>query len=72
MLPPPALTDAKAASPDKKAQPSLSEVVEKLQPIEEIAEKIQLKRILTKDEVNALSIALCRDASDSKSKCGIC
>ena len=41
-----------------------------MQPIEEIAEKIHLKRILTKDEVNAISIALSREASDSKSKCG--
>jgi len=69
MLPPPAMTEAKTASPDKKAQP-LSEAVEKLLPIEEIAEKIHLKRILTKNEVNAISIALSREASDSKSKCG--
>ena len=47
-------------------------MVEKLLPIEEIAEKIHFKRILTKNEVNAIGIALSREASDSKSKCGNC
>jgi hypothetical protein len=39
-----------------------------LQPVDEVAEKIRQKRILTRDEVNALSIAVNREASDFKSK----
>jgi hypothetical protein len=65
MMPPPA--KEQATSPDKKGMQA-NETMEKMQPIEELAEKIRLKRILTRDEVNQLSIAVSREASESKSK----
>ena len=66
MIPQPSLQDLnKTASPDKKAQP---ETIEKLSPIDELAEKIRQKRIISREEVNALTIAVTRETADVKSK----
>jgi len=39
-----------------------------MHPIEEVAEKIRQKRIITRDELNAITIGIAKEAGEVKSK----